>query len=351
MIGDKYKFLTLRTKKMDQSPSEMIIHPKSLEKVQSELGTRMKEQNDLLVEDMKHNLLSVSQMCDQGHKLTFDSEKCEIRKEGSGKLVGTAARTSNKIYVLSEIGNEKCCLGKEDKIWLWHRIMGHMHFDNLVKVSKREAVRKIPQITKPGNTLCKHCQQGKQTNTRFKSKEYSTTRPVEIVHTDLVRETTTNGLKGEKYFMLLVYDYTRMTAVCFLKNKSEAFENFKIYEEMVENEMDSRIKCLRSDNGGEFTSKEFMDYCSSHGIKNQFFVSRTPQWNGVVERKNRIVQEMTLTMLMDSKLTFIFCTQTMHTTFHIQNRVMLRNNIDKTPYELWKGIPTNVKYFRVFGRK
>jgi hypothetical protein len=50
--------------------------------------------------------------------------------------------------------------------------------------------------------------------------------------------------------MLLVYDYTRMIVVCFLKNKSEAFENFKIYKEMVENEMDSRIKCLRSDNGG-----------------------------------------------------------------------------------------------------
>jgi len=69
------------------------------------------------------------------------------------------------------------------------------------------------------------------------------------VHTDLVGPTTTKGLKGERYFMLLVDDYTRMTAVCFLKKKSEDFENFKIYKEMVENEMDSRIKCLRSDNG------------------------------------------------------------------------------------------------------
>jgi hypothetical protein len=67
---------------------------------------------------MKHNLLSVSQMCDQGHKVTFDSQKCEIRKEGSGKLVTTATRTSSNIYVLSEIGNEKCCLGKEDESWL-----------------------------------------------------------------------------------------------------------------------------------------------------------------------------------------------------------------------------------------
>ena len=131
-----------------------------------------------------------------------------------------------------------------------------------------------------------------QTKTRYKSKEYSTTRPLEIVHTDLVGPTRTKGLKGEKYFMLLVDHYTRMTTVFFLKNKSEAFENFKVYKEMVENEMDSKIKCLRSNNGGEFTSKEFMDYCDSHGIKRQFSVARTPQQNGVIERKNITVQEM-----------------------------------------------------------
>jgi hypothetical protein len=102
---------------------------------------------------MKHNLLSVSQMCDQGHKITFDSQKCEIIKEGSGKLVAIAARTSSNIYVLSKIGNEKCFLGKEDESWLWHKRMRHMRFDNLVKVIKREAVREMPQITKPTNTL------------------------------------------------------------------------------------------------------------------------------------------------------------------------------------------------------
>jgi transposase InsO family protein len=74
-----------------------------------------------------------------------------------------------------------------------------------------------------------------------------------------------------------------------------------------------------------------MDYCSSHGIERQFSIARTPQQNGVVERKNMIVQEMARTMLMDSKLTDIFWTQAMHTTIHIQNRVMLRNNTGKTP--------------------
>jgi hypothetical protein len=170
-------------------------------------------------------------------------------------LIATVARTSSNIYVLSEIGNEKCFLGKEYEIWLWHIRMGHIHFDNLDKVSKREEFREIPQITKPTNTLCKYCQQGKKTKTRFKSKEYSMTRPLEIVHTDLVGTTTRKGLKCEKYFMLLVDDYTRMNAIFFLRNKLEDFENFKVYKEMVENEMDSKIKCLGSDNGRDFTSK------------------------------------------------------------------------------------------------
>ena len=64
------------------------------------------------------------------------------------------------------------------------------------------------------------------------------------MHTDLVGPTTTKGLKGNKYFMLLVDDYTRMTSVCFLRNNLESFENFKVYKEMIENEMDSKIKCL-----------------------------------------------------------------------------------------------------------
>jgi hypothetical protein len=276
MIGDRDKFVTLQ-KERNGSVSFRNDNPAKIigEGIVRIGNKNTKEQNVLLVEDMKHNILSVSQMCDQGHKITFDSQKWEIRREGSGKLVGIAARTSNNIYVISEIGNEKCFLGKEDESWLWQRRMGHKHFDNLVKVNKREAVREMPQITKSTNTLCKHCQQGKQTNTMFKSKEYSIIRPLKIVHTDLVGATTTKGLKGERYFMLLVDDYTRMTAVFFLKNKSEAFENFKIYKEMVENEMDSRIKCLRSDNGGEFTSKEFMDYCNNHGIKRQLSVART----------------------------------------------------------------------------
>jgi transposase InsO family protein len=102
--------------------------------------------------------------------------------------------------------------------------------------------------------------------------------------------------------MLIVGYYTILTWVFFLKEKSEAFEKFKIYKSLVENETDLKIKCLRSDNGGEFTSKEFIQFCENHGIKRQFLASRTPQQNGVVERKNITVQKDARTMLNEVKL-------------------------------------------------
>jgi hypothetical protein len=94
-----------------------------------------------------------------------------------------------------------------------------------------------------------------------------------------------------------------------------------------------------------------MEYCSMHGIKMKFVVARTPQQNGVVERKNKTIQEMARTILMDSKLIDTFWTRAVHKNFHIQNRVMLKQNTNKTPYELWIGRPSNVNHFIVFGRK
>jgi hypothetical protein len=111
--------------------------------------------------------------------------------------VAIVVRTPSNIYVLNEIGKEKCCLVKEYESWLWHKRMGHINFDNLFKVSKREALREMPEISKLENILCKHCLRGKQTKTKFMSKEYSTRKPLEIVHIDLVGPTRTKGLKGE----------------------------------------------------------------------------------------------------------------------------------------------------------
>jgi hypothetical protein len=151
--------------------------------------------------------------------------------------------------------------------------------------------------------------------------------------------------------MLLIDDYIRMIVVFFLRKKLEAFEHFKIYKEMVETEMELKIKYLRSDSGGEFRSKESMNFYGEHGIKRQFSTTKTPHQNGVVESKNKRVQEMVRTMLKDSKLSHIFWAKVVHTSVHILNRGILKSNDDNTTYKLWKGRPTNVKHFRVFGSK
>ena len=151
-------------------------------------------------------------------------------------MVATTSRAPNNIYILDEIKRERCCLGKEDESWLWHRRMGHIHFGNLIKISKKQAVREMPEIKKPKNSMCEPCQHGKQTRVEFKTKEHSTTRPLELVHTDLCGPTQSKGLDGEEYFMLLIDDFTRMTWVCLLQKKSKAFGCFKIFKELVENE-------------------------------------------------------------------------------------------------------------------
>jgi transposase InsO family protein len=105
---------------------------------------------------------------------------------------------------------------------------------------------------------------------------------------------------------------------------------------------------LRSDNGGEFTSKELINLCEDCGIKRQFSAPDTPQQNGVVERKNRIVQEFERAMLNEANLQDNFWRDLINTSFHILNRAQLIPNHEKKHYELWFHRPTSVKYFRVF---
>ena len=119
--------------------------------------------------------------------------------------------------------------------------------------------------------------------------------------------------------MLFIDDFTRMGWICFLKEKSEALNKFKAFKTLVENEKETEIKCLRSENGGEFTSKEFYLFCETNGIKRQFSTTRTPQQNGIVERKNRIVQGVARTMLNEAILSDEYLREVVGTTIYILN--------------------------------
>jgi hypothetical protein len=111
---------------------------------------------------MKNHILSVSQMCDQGHIPSFDSKKFEIRKKILGRMVATTLISPKNIYILDEIrGDKYCCMGQINQTWLWNRRMRHIHFDNLVKIGKKQVVRDMTPIIKPSYTICKNCQHGR----------------------------------------------------------------------------------------------------------------------------------------------------------------------------------------------
>jgi len=153
--------------------------------------------------------------------------------------------------------------------------MGHMNFDNLVKISTKQEIRDIQKIIKPSRTICKQCQHEKQSRVNFKTKEHATSKTLELVHTYLCGPSRTKIFQGEGHFMLLIDDYTRMNWVSFLKNKSKELDKFKAFKSIVDNDTEMNIKCLSSENGGQFTPNEFVEFCEAHRIKIQDATTRT----------------------------------------------------------------------------
>ena len=124
---------------------------------------------------------------------------------------------------------------------------------------------------------------------------------------------------------------------------------FKKFKSLVEKESGNAICCLRTDRGGEFTSQEFNEFCSSNGISRQLTVAYTPQQNGVAERRNRTIMNMVCCMLLEKKVPKEFWPKAINWTVHLLNRCPTLAVKDKTPEEAWCGFKPLVDQFRVFG--
>jgi hypothetical protein len=136
-----------------------------------------------------------------------------------------------------------------------------------------------------------------------------------------------------------------------LKEKFEALEKFKVFKALTENQTGKRLKAVRSDRGGEFSSGNFKEFCDKNGIKREYTILKTPQQNGVVERQNRPVQQMARSMMNERNIPQTYWVESIHTVVHILNKAHLKPHSDKTPYELWFGRPTSIKHFKAFGSK
>ncbi|GJY12041.1 retrovirus-related pol polyprotein from transposon TNT 1-94 [Tanacetum coccineum] len=158
----------------------------------------------------------------------------------------------------------------------------------------------------------------------------------------------TNGEKGtEHVFSAPMYTWTR-----FLKTKNEAFEKFEILSRKIQNQLGSSIIAIRTDHGREFDNEvQFGAYCDAQGITHNFSAPRTPQSNGVVERKNMTLQEMSRTMLNEQTIPQKFWCNAVDTSTYILNRILIRPILGKTPYEIFRGRKPSLEYFKVFGSK
>eukprot|EP00253_Pinus_taeda_P027100 PITA_27100 len=142
-----------------------------------------------------------------------------------------------------------------------------------------------------------------------------------------------------------------MCWIGLMKYKDEAFEKFKSFKALVENQSDRKIKCLRSNRGGEFSSNEFFNFCEEHGIRREFSTARTPKQNGVVEKMNKMIQQMACAMLDEFGTPATFWGEVAFAVFTILNKINVRVNNTQTPHELWYGKAPTLKYFKIFGRK
>ncbi|KAK8921677.1 hypothetical protein KSP39_PZI020061 [Platanthera zijinensis] len=298
------------------------------------------------------NLLSVGQLLHKGYEVHFTSDSCTIiNKSGETEII--AKMTSNRIFSLNLYPDNEVVLTSTAQIQqqtkLWHQRLGHLNGQDMKKLSTQHMVEGLPPIT-TDNTVCEKCAEGK--NHRLPSPKTSYRRslmPLDLIHSDLWGPSTTPSLSGKIYFLLFVDDCSRFMWIYFLKHKSDSFETFQIFKALVEKQFERSIKILRTDRGGEFISNEFTSYCSKEGIRRELTASRSPQQNGVVERRNRTIIEMARTMLLSKSMPKEFWAEAAHTAVYILNRSPTKALIKQTPYEgIYKRKP-KVTHFKIFG--
>jgi hypothetical protein len=260
----------------------------------------------MLVDGLKHNLLSISKFCDNGFTITFNTQCCIIQQNDDKNVMFKGLRVDN-VYVLDlddvSSSGDKYLIVKNEDSWLWHKRLSHVHFDLLNKVMSKDLVIGLLKIKFEKDKLCDACQKGNQTRVSFKPKNIvSTSKPLELLHLDLFGLSRTKSPGGKYYGFVIVDDFSRFTWTLFLPSKDDTFEAFVKFSNVIQNQLSLKIISLRSDHGGEFVNHRFENYCDKFGISHNFSCSRTPQQNGVVERKNRVLEELARTMINEMNL-------------------------------------------------
>ena len=227
-----------------------------------------------------------------------------------------------------------------------HARLGHVGYQLLEKISTKRLLGGVPFLKEiHQDVVCSGCQYGKSHRLPFPNSRNRASVVLELVHSNLIGPIRIPSYVGFQYVMIIVDDFSRFTWVYFLKHKNEALSNFIQFKEQVEKEFGVPFKCLRTDNGGEYMSAQFLDYCKKHGIQRQMTCPKTPQQNGVAERKLAHLTSMCLSWLHAKNLPRELWAATINSACHVINRLPPWPRTDPSPFKAIYHHKPNVSYF------
>ncbi|GJZ27451.1 putative ribonuclease H-like domain-containing protein [Tanacetum coccineum] len=224
-------------------------------------------------------------MCDKKNIVLFTETEClvlspDFKLLDESQVLLRVPRQSNmyNFYLKNVVpsGDLTCLFAKAtvDESKLWHRRLGH---------------------------------KGKQHKAFCKAKLVSSiSQPLQMLHMDLFSSTYVRSINHKTYCLVATDDFSRFSWVLFLASKDETSGILKRFITEIENQLNHKVKVIRCDNETEFKNREMNELCGLKGIKKEFSVARTPQQNGVAERKNMTLIEAARTMLADSLLPTVF---------------------------------------------
>ena len=323
----------------------------------------------LYVPDLAKNLLSVRYMTqNKGAVVCFDASKCTVSKGDSSFVIGSCVR-GNLYRINQPKHNQKVMVEnvnvtahdcRAPTLNTWHQRFGHLNYKYVEELIKNKLVHGMDCCHIDGKLECEACVLGKMNRRSFPKKSNGRARkPLEIIHSDVCGPMQINSIGGSRYILSFIDDFSRYAMVYFLKSKSEVIEKFKQYVQLVENSVSKKgiqnlfiwnsVKAMRSDNGGEYSSTEFKEFCAAKGISRQFTNPYSPEQNGVAERFNRTLMESVRSMIFHAKVPLSFWAEAVNTSVYVHNRSPTAALNHQTPYECWFKNKPDVSDLRVFG--
>ncbi|RLM60992.1 retrotransposon protein, putative, Ty1-copia subclass [Panicum miliaceum] len=300
---------------------------------------------------MSRNLISLSTLDAEGFHYSGSGGVLKVSKGSLICLKGDM--NSAKLYVLrgstlhGSVSTAAAVTNDElSKTNLWHMRLGHMSKLGMAELMKRNL---LDGCTSSNMKFCEHCIFGKHKRVKFNTSVHTTKGTLDYVHADLWGPSRKLSLGGARYMLTIIDDYSRKVWPYFLKNKDDTFDAFKNWKVMIERQTERKVKLLRTDNGGEFCSDVFNDYCRQEGIVRHHTIPHTPQQNGVAERMNRTIISKARCMLSNARMSKRFWAEAANTACYLINRSPSIPLNKKTPIEVWSSSPADYSQLRVFG--